>query len=675
MCKSITISFLILLVFLASQLMGQDSAHKQDSVYLDLMGFSLWGDIRDMVSDGDYIYCAMSAGVQVFDVADPSNIEIVSQVYLPGSATSIAKQGNCLYVALKNSGFVIIDISEKENPRIIGEYKRESGTGAIAIKGNYVYLGCGLTFEIVDISDPHSPHLINSYNIENRHWFYIRDIVIKDTLVYLAACDFWVLDISNPQQIREVYRNQIPSDVPNRQDFLAKDIEITNGFVYIASEANLQPSFYGGLSIVDISNPSTPEFISTYIVQGDCLNLSASGDYVYVGAGLSGLVVFDVSYPEMPAPIGCDNTPDYFSLESLPLAGDRLAVAQRGYFPELDEEGIGQCDGTQFNKQKIFSRYDNLVIYDISDKNRPKQVGGFPEIGTPGKLVASDGYAYVLDYSGGISIIDISNPQSMRRISYVLPIKDIWFGMIPYANIRKYGNYVYIGREFEGFRIVDVSDPYSPKSVASYNSPGVAVDIAVIDDYIMLADSRSPTQILKLDSLNEVKPVYDLAIEKYAFQIETRDTIAFIGAGNAGLVILNISDPENITEILTIDNDSVYGFAFDVRGGLIAAKEQWKGGFCLIDIKDITNPQIVSHCSTDSSVMDIKIFDDYLLVADIKSGLNLYDISNIHNPVLLDNFKTQIWCTGIEIYDSLIYVADYSNLYQLKICHKRFSKY
>ena len=93
-----------------------------------------------------------------------------------------------------------------------------------------------------------------------------------------------------------------------------------------------------------------------------------------------------------------------------------------------------------------------------------EQVGSFS--GPPGiDMIRAEG-AYVYVAAGKtLTIFDVSNPEApARRGSYTFP-DQLW-------GFRVAGSRAYVGANFFGLGILDVSDPGSPKLIGSFKSIG-----------------------------------------------------------------------------------------------------------------------------------------------------------------------------------------------------------
>src|SRR2546426_5815546 len=56
----------------------------------------------------------------------------------------------------------------------------------------------------------------------------------------------------------------------------------------------------GGLLVIDLTNPTAPVQVSSYLTSGEALAVVIAGNYAYVACGDAGLQVIDVSNPTAP---------------------------------------------------------------------------------------------------------------------------------------------------------------------------------------------------------------------------------------------------------------------------------------------------------------------------------------------------------------------------------------
>ena len=91
--------------------------------------------------------------------------------------------------------------------------------------------------------------------------------------------------------------------------------------------------------------------------------------------------------------------------------------------------------------------------------------------------------AYVADYSGGLEIIDVSNPTSPVRLGGYRTSGSA-------QDVAVSGALAYVADVDAGLQVIDVSDPTSPVRVGGYDTSGLAFGVAVAGNRIYVADAE-----------------------------------------------------------------------------------------------------------------------------------------------------------------------------------------
>ncbi len=93
--------------------------------------------------------------------------------------------------------------------------------------------------------------------------------------------------------------------------------------------------------------------------------------------------------------------------------------------------------------------------------------------------------------SDGLRIIDVSNPSSPKEVGF--------YDTGGFTRgVAVSGQYVYMADIEDGLRIIDVSNPANPKEVGYYNTGGYAQGVAVSGHYVYVAGGSDGLYILKL---------------------------------------------------------------------------------------------------------------------------------------------------------------------------------
>lgn len=221
--------------------------------------------------------------------------------------------------------------------------------------------------------------------------------------------------------------------------------------VFVKDSYAYVTQFESGLHIIDVSTPSDPQHIGYYNTSSFTWDVHVSDQYAYVACS-DGLYIIDVSTPSEPQEVGyCE--------------GLSVAVSISGEYAYIAADALG------------------LRIIDVSDPSDLKQVGGYDTPGSAWDVYVMDSYAYIADQSAGLRVIDISEPTDPQEVGYCI------FEETSAEAVHVSGNYAYVSCSYSGIgvysglHLVDISEPSNPQQVDSVEVPTFASDVFVCDSY------------------------------------------------------------------------------------------------------------------------------------------------------------------------------------------------
>lgn len=272
-----------------------------------------------------------------------------------------------------------------------------------------------------------------------------------------------------------------------------------------------------GLTIIDISNPTSPVEEGFYNTGKSVSSVWVSGIYAYLAATDSGLVILNISTPSSPSKTGAYNTPG------------------RAYDIYLASNYAYVADGSS-----------GLLIIDVSIPSSPSLEGSYdPPSGSVGGVWVSGNYAYLADQNFGLRIVDISVPSSPTPVCSLATRHWAFDVMVS-------GNYAYVADGDSGLSIIDISNPILPFEVGRYDTPGRAFGVYVSANYTYLADGDGGMRIIDVSAPSIPIEVgfYD---PYYTQGIYVSGSYAYLSATQAGLRILDISNVSSPSEISFYD--------------------------------------------------------------------------------------------------------------------------
>lgn len=228
------------------------------------------------VSSG-YAYLAEStSGLSIYDISNPALPQFVSQLYLPGNAKDVKVVDDIAYVADEYAGLRIINVSNPQNPIEIGYFDSPGRSFDVEIKDSLAFLADlegGLI--CLNISNPANPSMVSTFPASET----IVDVELVGSLAYFTDgyTGIKVVNITDPTNISLVDVLPIP--------YWCLGIRVVGDYAYVAAWE------FGGLRIMDISNPEELQEVGYYNTFGKSRDVDVVGGIAYVadwdGGGLT----------------------------------------------------------------------------------------------------------------------------------------------------------------------------------------------------------------------------------------------------------------------------------------------------------------------------------------------------------------------------------------------------
>jgi len=318
---------------------------------------------------GDWVYAAaFGGGVQVIDVRNPSSPTWVDSCATPDNAFGLAIEGGFAFVAASTAGLQVVRIAELTPPLLVTDFGSPGEGKDIVISGENAFVAAGNGgLRIVSVTYP--DNLSEQGNFTEAH---ANGVAVDGFYVYVADADngyLWVIDVSDVVS-------------PDSVDCLAfspafpLDVAVSGDYAYVARGTS-------GLTVVDISDPTSISIVATYNTPGTATGVAISGNYAFVADGGSGLRILDISNPGNPSSAGSMDTPGYSY--DVAVSGDYAYVADGA-------AGLQVIDT------------DSLFV-------GPRLVGNYNTPGVALKLSISGDYVFIADESS-LQIVNVSNPAN-----------------------------------------------------------------------------------------------------------------------------------------------------------------------------------------------------------------------------------------------------------------------
>ena len=248
-----------------------------------------------------------NSGLQIIDISDPTNPKYKNARTDLGSVLSLTV--SWVYIYAIADTYLYIILGDPKTAQVYGTYNSICKGYSVAVSGNYAYLvDEWLGLQIIDVRNKNDPKVEGFYRTDG----YAHDVAVSGNYAYLAnyTSGLCIIDISTPDspKLAGIY------DTPGH----ACGVAVSGNYAYVADGSS-------GLQIIDVRTPTSPKLAGNYNTPGYACDVAVSGNYAYVADGNFGLKVIDVSTPTSPKLAGSYNTPGYAF--SMAVSGNYIYVA------------------------------------------------------------------------------------------------------------------------------------------------------------------------------------------------------------------------------------------------------------------------------------------------------------------------------------------------------------
>ncbi len=334
---------------------GNPQNHKISSIAVS-------GQAIDVDISGNYAYLTNDLGVlYIINISDRAKPYITGKCPDIDSANIVIVRDDLAFVSYTEwiegeddyyteCGFKIVDITDKEDPVVIGDYNtgknnRKSVFG-LYVDDSYAYMNTSTyddgaeinTLEIADISDKNNPVFKSELVLEGSPanvsvYNDIASININyydyDADEYTGKSELLIIDITdreNPfidsaievpsnswgiyMDKEKIYLSSHISDDGNYSESMLQIVDISNGAPVLKGNINLPGGVWeldmidgflyvsdlnGGVYTLDIMDTEEPFIASRLNTSGTSYDITIKGNYGYIADGFEGLVIMGLS--------------------------------------------------------------------------------------------------------------------------------------------------------------------------------------------------------------------------------------------------------------------------------------------------------------------------------------------------------------------------------------------
>jgi len=498
-------------------------------------------DVRD-----DYIFVVNTvwsevnhSSLQVIDVSDPQNPKAIGESdYFDGIAIDISISNNMAYILtddwdIGKNRLYKFDISIPTNPQIIANYDMGVfGAQELFISDEYAFISTyhdsSELLYLFNINDFTIQNSISNYDFGNCKS--IEEVYKRDDYLYIAITQ-WdttdsrqlslrILDISNPSNPFETgsYNKLLTG-------YWVESMKVSDNYAFIT----LGPD---GLNIINIGDVSNPSFAGYYHTGGGVDNFAVDDNIMYVGNGqFGGISVLDCKQPKN--------------------------LKMVNYIPTEIMEAIITVSGNYVYMAGPTLNYgpSHFSIFSISNGSELEEIGSYEINQWIANFQIANNFAYLILGNGELLILDITHPENIEEISRT-PI--FYYGSAIYIS----DNIAYVGVSWGwGFSFayvsrVDITNPSNPEIIDTlFIADGYTNKIIVSNNFGYIIGSWSDWEgwhggkwFYIIDYANPSDPQVVDSSQRDIRDIDIKDDLAYI-ITDEGLEIFDIADPYNLKKI------------------------------------------------------------------------------------------------------------------------------
>ncbi len=582
---------------------------------------------------GNYAYVANGdAGLAVIDASSPLELRraggcsvngYAARVVLDGQKAFVVKQGFNTRYDMISGTVVAVDISNPEDPVVIGEYTAAEYAYDLAISGNILLLAAGQSVHLIDISDPKKMRQTATLPMNEA-----ISVEISGNHAYFATGNtgLIVVDISDPANPRKVGRYDTPS--------LAYDVRIAGNYAYLA---NYEAGFY----VFDISEPANPR-VAGRLPSVHATSLTISGTQAFVPLG-SSIVVIDLTDPTSPHRTqGYEVAGVYDLVETggiLYVANGEAGLKLLGLptpptveplkplsslSTSLNASGVALSQNNAF----VIDPFRTLHVIDLSLSDKPHLIASLALPDSP-KAIALDGTnAYIAASAAGFLVLDVSVPVRPRMVSR-------FSGGGIAQGIALSGNHAFLADGTSGAHILDVSNRTNITRISGFRGDAGARDVVLAGDHAYLLEGN----IVVFDVSNPAAPrrVDTLSLDSPPVCLSVSGQRACVGTENSGVTVLDLSNPAHPLVLGNYITSNIYPSS---RAVITVDQNAITFSHGVLNLLDIAEPAQPRRVTGNSSFRPerlaqngVALDDGKLFLASGKEGLHIFDLESYFDPI------------------------------------------
>ena len=291
------------------------------------------------------------------------------------------------------------------------------------------YVTCGYSgVKIFDVSDPYNPAEIAS--VPSSLSGYAHQLTMRENLMFIGdgSGGLKIIDCANSSNPDVI--SQYTGDYSWAVEVEGDAAFVANGFMGIGDR----------LTIVNVTDPSTPILLGNHLTVGDATDIEVVENIAFVTTSYAGFTIFNVSNHTNPVQLGyySGQSTSNAELGDLEIVGDLAFLSYWGKsFKVLNISDISSIEVVaEFNESlSTFSVHIELdrslaflsdhelglLVLDISIPTQLTEITRYFDGGKPNRVQVVDNLVYMTDTNTGFVVLEIGENYALTT-GFELPL-------------------------------------------------------------------------------------------------------------------------------------------------------------------------------------------------------------------------------------------------------------
>jgi hypothetical protein len=271
-------------------------------------------------------------------------------------------------------------------------------------------------------------------------------------------------------------------------------------------------------------------------------------------------------------------------------------------------------------------RTAGLVILDVDDPVRARQVGGLTLKSTIRDIALAGDLAYLAAGSHGLYVADLSDPLQPELIErFDTP------GSVRRVVLDR--GHAYLADHRQGLRVVELARQRRPVQVASVSTRGEVTGLALDGERLAIAERLGGVRLFDVAKPRTPRERAVLRSAQVAWDVALTETRLLVAAGRRGLLVYDRADRPELVGILETDFPAEAVCTL----GPLALVSTGTGGLVVAEVSGEGAPREVSRAALARShpVGRIRVHEGRAYIASGTSGFGVVDLSDPERPEVL----------------------------------------